>query len=378
MEGTTLSKLRLISTMSLYFATLVTLACKHLPDSNVKATNASSLRLTTEEQLPQLMRHEGAIMELWNQNQDKFLSVNRYYGTDDEQTKINLNYKEFFNPQSRGAIVIVHGFGEYIGKYRELVYDFYSNGYSVYIYNQRGFGRSERILKAKPYRVYADNFAYYVNDLDIFIQRVVKPKNHPKTFLFSHSMGGAIVSLFLKEFPGSIDAAVLSSPMIKALTPPPFTEEQIFAVTTAAIQAGGAAEYLPGQSDPNPALDTIEYSGTSSQVRFDEYKQWRDQQDQDKERPFLTWGSTQGFINTVIANTIELRKPDRAKQITTPILMGVSMVDTFVDVDSAKKFCLSLPNCASIAYQDKHELWFDRDPTRNDFLTKTLEFFQNH
>lgn len=368
--------MRPLSHLVLGFALLASFGCIRKPaTSDSKTAMNSHYQLTTEDQIPQLMLHEGAIMKLWNQNDDKFISVNRYYGTGDTQTKINLNYKNFINPDSNKAIVISHGFGEYIGKYRELIYDFYRNGYSVYILSHRGFGRSERILKDNSGRAYTDNFDYFANDLNAFIEIAVKPRNYSRIFLFGHSMGGAIASIFLRDYPGKVNAAVLAAPMIEPLTPPPYTEAQIFALTTGAIQAGAATEYLPGQSDPNPALDILENSGTSSLVRFEEFKKWRNSEDQDEKRPFSMWGSTHGFINASIAGTIKLRQPELVKHIVTPVLIGVSLQDTFVNSDSSKKFCASLQNCGVVEYADKHELWFDKDETKNDFIGKMLDFF---
>ena len=358
---------------------LVTVGCRHVPaSSDVASADVDSRRLTSEDELPLLMRPDGGIMQLWNQSNDKFLSVNRYYGTGDDRTKVNLNYKEFINPNSTRAIVILHGFGEYIGKYRELIYDFYRSGYSVYIYSHRGFGRSERLLKDLPFRVYTDKFEYYANDLHTIIQQVVKPNRYAKIFLFGHSMGGAIAAVYLKDFPGETDAAVLSSPMIEALTPKPYTEAQIFGVTSQAIQAGASVDYLPGQADPDPTLDTFENAAGSSRARYDEYVQWRAHQDQDTNRPFAMWGATNGFINTAISSTTQLRQPERVKHITTPVLLGVARIDTLVSAQTAMEFCGYLQRCKALEYNDKHDLWFDSDATRSDFIGKSLKFFDSN
>lgn len=71
------------------------------------------------------------------------------------------------------ALVFVHGFCEFFGKYHELFYDFYHAGYAVFFYEQRGFGKSLREVSDKD-AVYVGNFAEYVEDLKLFTDEVSK------------------------------------------------------------------------------------------------------------------------------------------------------------------------------------------------------------
>ena len=52
-------------------------------------------------------------------------------------------YYEYFQVQeSRGAIVLVHGLSEFTGKYHEFAWYLLNQGYDVFLYDQRGHGRS--------------------------------------------------------------------------------------------------------------------------------------------------------------------------------------------------------------------------------------------
>ena len=65
-----------------------------------------------------------------------------YFKSDDD---INLFYRKFELPKPFASIVIVHGFTENTHVYDELIYYMLEQNYSVYIYDQRCHGLSDRL-----------------------------------------------------------------------------------------------------------------------------------------------------------------------------------------------------------------------------------------
>ena len=57
-----------------------------------------------------------------------------------------IYYRTYRIPQAKAAIVISHGFCEFAEKYKEVIYYFLKNGYSVYVPEHRGHGYSDRIV----------------------------------------------------------------------------------------------------------------------------------------------------------------------------------------------------------------------------------------
>lgn len=103
--------------------------------------------------------------------------------------------------KTKKALVFVHGFCEFFGKYHELFYDFYHAGYAVFFYEQRGFGKSLREVSDKD-AVYVGNFAEYVEDLKLFTDEVSKMMGKKlDLMLFAHSMGGCVGALYLEKYP---------------------------------------------------------------------------------------------------------------------------------------------------------------------------------
>lgn len=136
-----------------------------------------------------------------------------YYGTNDGK---RLYYEKFINENERAIVVISHGFCEFAEKFEEVIYYFLCKGYSVYIPEHRGHGKSDRDVDDLS-KVYVKSFDEYVSDFAGFVNDIVKKETEKdkKIILYAHSMGGAIGALVLEKYPHLFDCAILTSPMLK-------------------------------------------------------------------------------------------------------------------------------------------------------------------
>ena len=107
------------------------------------------------------------------------------------EADIQIYYKIFEQKNSEKAIVISSGRTEAAIKYKELIFDLFKNGYSIYIHDHRGQGLSGRMTE-DPEMGYIDTFQFYIDDMKYFYEQFLKPKRYKKTYLLAHSMGGAI------------------------------------------------------------------------------------------------------------------------------------------------------------------------------------------
>ena len=121
---------------------------------------------------------------------------------------LSLHQKE-----ARGVVLISHGFCESGEKYKELAWYFYQAGFSVYIPEHCGHGRSYRLTK-DPCKVHIDSFWRYVKDLSYVAEKVREENPGLPLLLFGHSMGGAIAAVTLAENPGKFQKGILNAPMI--------------------------------------------------------------------------------------------------------------------------------------------------------------------
>jgi len=111
-----------------------------------------------------------------------------------------------------------------------------------------------------------------MDDLEMFVSKVLGPEAVSPFIILAHSMGGHIALRYIHDHPGIVDRAVLVSPMIDILTSP-FSGWLVRFLTRAAAIAGLDHAYISGSGD----YADEEFEGnrlTSDPVRFmDEKKQ---------------------------------------------------------------------------------------------------------
>ena len=114
------------------------------------------------------------------------------------ENDIKIYYEKYKAKNQIGKIVISHGFTECIEKYREIIYYFIKEGYSVFIMEHRGHGRSGRLGKKHESQINIEDFNYYVNDFKVFIDKIVI-KNTDKIYLYGERMKKALETVQKKE-----------------------------------------------------------------------------------------------------------------------------------------------------------------------------------
>jgi alpha-beta hydrolase superfamily lysophospholipase len=117
----------------------------------------------------------------------------------------NLYYMKDMTKNPRAIVVIVHGFGEHLGKYEYIKNKLNEFGYGVYRFDNRGHGRSG------GKRGYVNTFKDFVKDADVFIEFVKGENPGIPIFMLGHSMGGFITASYGIMFKNRIDGQILSS-----------------------------------------------------------------------------------------------------------------------------------------------------------------------
>lgn len=110
------------------------------------------------------------------------------------------------------AIAVVHGFGEHSGRYERFGAWFARRGSAVFAFDLRGHGRSA------GRRGHVDRFAQYLDDLEIFLDRVLDQAPGRPVTLVGHSMGGLIATALAVERSPRVQSLVTSG---AALALPP-------------------------------------------------------------------------------------------------------------------------------------------------------------
>lgn len=289
------------------------------------------------------------------------------YFTGKEKTQIY--YRKYELNNSKGAIVISHGFCESVEKYKELIAIFNDNGFSVYAMDHRGHGKSDRLGRYKN-QINVEKFDFYIEDLKLFLDEVVLLElKGEKLYLFAHSMGGAIGSLFLEKYNNYFDAAILNAPMMEVDTGKyPKLVSKIIA--NLACIFGKGNEYVLGHGPFNNRPNIIN-SGTSSEVRYLNYFN-----KQLKHEYLQTSGASYRWLKESFKATDYIVKKENASKVTIPVLLFQAGKDTFVKPEGQNKFALSAPNCKVRLFKEaKHEIYMERDEIFEQYLKEVLSFY---
>ncbi len=121
---------------------------------------------------------------------------------------VKFNFNKWTCESPKGIIIGVHGFAEHSGRYRHVGEFFVKNGYSFYMMDLRGHGKSG------GHRAYVNNFDEFISDEDKFVDYVRELENVEKVYMLGHSMGGLISVRYSAEFPEKLKGVVATGPAI--------------------------------------------------------------------------------------------------------------------------------------------------------------------
>lgn len=119
-------------------------------------------------------------------------------------------FSQHWKPRNpKAVLIIVHGLKDHSSRYSSLAEELTGHGYAIYASDLRGHGKSE------GERAFVNSFDKYLQDLEIFHERVRRMESGRPVFLFGHSMGGAIAILFALTRKPDISGLLLSAPALK-------------------------------------------------------------------------------------------------------------------------------------------------------------------
>jgi lysophospholipase len=262
----------------------------------------------------------------------------------------------------RGVCVLLHGQTEFIEKYVEVIGELQSRGFTVATLDWPGQGGSYRLLP-DALKAHIANFSAYDTALWAFMDQVVNPLGDAQPIILAHSMGGHIALRAMHDRPNAFKCAVLSAPMLRALTRgyPRWLANFMCNVQN---WIGKGSDWIWGMDQRDPHIVNFDTQlVTTDRARF--------QRTQDflKIHPDLRLaGPTWGWLKQATHSMATMMTPSYAKAITTPVLICAPGQDRIVDVTAEHEFVKWLPNGQLHDMPDsEHEILMESDPVRADF-----------
>ena len=251
---------------------------------------------------------------------------------------LTLRYRYFKVENAKASIVVLHGVTEFLQKYYEMAWYFLNSG--------------------------------YVKDLNAIIKGLVEPNSDgAPVYLMSHSMGGAVVFLYLAEFENNIQKAVFCSPMIQPRTsfiPRPMT---LRFVKKQIKKEGLEARFIhSGQWDPNPVFDK---STDMSYYRFltnlnTRRADWH----------YQNSSSSNSWLLEAVNVRDKLLDKDLMSKIKTKMLLMCSKDDKLVVTKTTYKFAKQNPNITLLEIPNsKHTIYTSSHEAIETFYKNAIDFF---
>lgn len=279
-----------------------------------------------------------------------------------------IYYEKYKVKNEKGRIVISHGFTECIEKYIEIIYYFTKEGYSTFIMEHRGHGRSG-CLGADSTQIHIEDFNFYIKDLKSFIDKIVVKKKN--LFLFAHSMGGAIGAMFIEKYPSYFKKAILSSPMLKIAIGKIPNFLALF-LAKIAIVMGKENEFIVGNMPYESSYDFF-LASTSNESRYNYY--YREIVANSKIQ--RGGGSYRWLYESLKAINYILNR-NNIKNINIPVLLFQGGKDELVGEEGGQKFAERCSLCKLIKFENaKHELYLENNNILEVYLDTIFEFLEN-
>ena len=289
----------------------------------------------------------------------KFETTGYFKGVDD----VNLFYRKFELDNPKASIVIVHGFTENTQRYNELIYYMLKQNYSVYIYDQRCHGLSDR-LSEKYNMVYVKNFSDYTSDLKKFIDEIVQ---NSKLFLYGHSMGGAVVADFLETYPDDANFAILSAPMLQIFTKPyPPKIANLYTETENLV--GAEKKYCPGHSDfdKNEKLQNPVYKNYPRYIYSVNFEI--------QNPKLITSGASFAWLKQSTRAIKKILTEENMEKIKTPCAIFQYENDKTVMPSGQNKFASSVKTCKLyIIKNSEHNIYYMNNQILSSYLQKIFD-----
>lgn len=286
-----------------------------------------------------------------------------YFRAGDNQL-LRYGMSQPFHGSPRGCLLFLNGRSEFMEKYKKVVDQLVFRGFLVVSLDWRGQGLSVRELENRD-KGYVRSFQCYLDDLEVFFMKVIRPLGLSVTIL-AHSMGGHIALRSMACLGIRVKNAVLLSPMVDIVTAP-IPRVLAGVLARRMIKWGKEEIYVPGNGDYN--TDAVRFK--NNPLTHDPHGFWQEHRCIEKNRDLALGGVTWGWLNAAFESIDALAKTDVVSRITPQVLILSAAQDRVVSRKAQEKLCQRLPRGTFVSVpRSRHEILNESD--------EVLAFFWKH
>ncbi len=276
-------------------------------------------------------------------------------------------YYEFYGqPSPKGTIVICFGFSEACEKFHEMAYYIHKEGYQAVIWDHRGHGKSLREVD-NPQLIHVERFSDYVEDMHRIIQETALPKAQEKPlYLYAHSMGGCIGTLYLEKHPEIFKKAVLNTPMYGLNSGVPDFSAKLLCL--AAMLIGKKKKKLFSMEGFDP-WEPFEGCGCDSKARHTYYQKCKRENIE-----YQMSAGTYGWLFEAINAGKRAILASHAAKIDIPVLLFQATEDDYVRAAEQDLFLSRVKNGRKVIVKSRHEISRSVNETLEPYLAEIFGF----
>lgn len=283
-----------------------------------------------------------------------------------------LAYVHYAPKRIQQTVVITHGFNEFKERYLELIYYFLQSGIEVFVYDLHGHGESRKDLSSSLINV--NNYQVYVDDLHQFMHQVVLKERAQEAplVLFGHSMGGAIVSKYLMDYPQMATGLILNAPMFSVITEKvPLSLTHAFTLGADVIGKDQSYFYPMTAYDPDLHYDFTMKSGANIRENYYQHTKLRTYQTP-------TWGGSYRWLRQSIELSHAVSKHQELRSLDLPTLLWRAENDHLVNKKGIQQATNYLPQARTICVPEgRHNLFLESDCNLYPYVSETIRFIQD-
>ncbi len=278
-----------------------------------------------------------------------------------------IYFKVIPAPRHRASVVLVPGLSENTVYYKELIYTLTQEGYSVYTYDPRGQGKSGS-LAVDPHVVHINKYADYVDDLDWFLTKIVRPDVSNEYTVLGNSNGGLTAIRLAQREPGLIPSLIAVSPPLRLK---PTNVPQFF--VSAAIRVLG---YVRGWEAYAPSQKPFSTGADLDKAPYRTLRQNLNAGERAKDETIARGGASNQWTREVLREgKLALA---RIKYVTQPTLIITGERDSIVSTSEPAQFAQTAKAGTHLSIANgRHDLLFEKDIIRDRAMIEVLRFLVN-
>jgi alpha-beta hydrolase superfamily lysophospholipase len=255
----------------------------------------------------------------------------------------------------RGDVLIIHGYGDHLGRYAQLAGELKARGFHVRAFDLRGHGKSG------GRRGYAASFDDYTRDLATYLAATRTANDRPLTVV-AHSFGALVATAYViaqKRSPTMprIDRLVLSAPFLGLALKVPAWKRALAKVTSSLVPTLALPTGLSGDALSHDPAVARAYE-VDPLVNKNATTRW--------------------FSETTLA---QARVYADAAEITLPILMMHGDADSVADVAQTRAVFerIAATDKTLKLYEGQyHEIFNESEPARSRIVADLIAWLEAH